>query len=295
MRLSKHHGLGNDFLVVLDQGDASADLARRLCDRHRGIGADGLISGRTAVSGEHTEAPDVVMVLRNADGGRAEMSGNGIRCLAQAVLRRRGEGSGTVTVATDAGIRCVTVEPGDGTAVSMADVDLGPARPGPAWAVDDLPAGLLRALGTSAVRAETIDLGNPHLVIEAADPAAIDLAHFGPLLEASFPHGVNVEFVGLSRRASGRGRRGGVGARRRHHRRLRDRRLRLRRGGTPLGLVGRDVTVHLPGGAVCVHLGATITLSGAVVHIADIDVPDEDDPRAIVRADVPRDVRDARV
>ena len=61
------------------------------------------------------------------------------------------------------------------------------------------------------------------------------------------------------------------------------------------GLVGRDVTVHLPGGAVCVHLGATITLSGAVVHIADIDVPDEDAPGADVRTDVPRDVRDARV
>ena len=96
-----------------------------------------------------------------------------------------------------AGIRCVTVEPGDGTAVSMAEVDLGPARPGPPWVVDDLPTGLLRALGTSAVRAETIDLGNPHLVIEAADPAAIDLAHFGPLLEASFPRGVNVEFLRL--------------------------------------------------------------------------------------------------
>src|SRR5207248_7462585 len=81
MRLSKYHGLGNDFLVLVDldgrhAGVVDGALAVRLCDRHRGVGADGLIRVSRG------EGADVVMELWNADGSRAEMSGNGIRCLA---------------------------------------------------------------------------------------------------------------------------------------------------------------------------------------------------------------------
>lgn len=300
MRLSKHHGLGNDFLVVLDQGSggavATAELARRLCDRRRGIGADGLISGRAPDTSQATATvtvttstgtaadrhdvaadvapdvvPDVTMVLRNADGSRAEMSGNGIRCLAQAVLRRRGETSGIVTIATDAGLRCVTVTARDRASVSLAEVDLGPARPGPDWD-GRVPAGLIDALGTAALRFETVDLGNPHLVIEAVDPAAVDLAHFGPLLEAAFPRGVNVEVVGpragcsdeidvvVWERGVGLTDACGTGA------------CASAAAASRWGLVGSDVTVHLPGGPVSVLLGPTLTLRGDVVHIADIEV-----------------------
>src|SRR5262245_21835303 len=85
MRLTKHHGLANDFLVLLDP-DASPPLdpalARALCARHTGIGADGIIRAVPATDGGPAR---VVMELRNADGSRAEMSGNGIRCLAQAL------------------------------------------------------------------------------------------------------------------------------------------------------------------------------------------------------------------
>ena len=183
----------------------------------------------------------------------------------------RGEVSGTVTIDTDAGLRCVTIAAGDRPSVSLAEVDLGPARPGPAWA-RQLPAGLLAALGTSTLRAETVDVGNPHLVIEAADPAVVDLAHFGPLLEAAFPRGVNVELVGprvgrldeldvaVWERGVGITEACGTGA------------CASAAAANRWGLVGRDVTVHLPGGAVAVDLGATLTLRGDVVHIADIDV-----------------------
>ena len=71
LRLTKHHGLGNDFLVLLDpDGDVrmSAALARALCDRHRGVGADGVI-----VAGPGPAGTDVSMDLRNADGGPAEI------------------------------------------------------------------------------------------------------------------------------------------------------------------------------------------------------------------------------
>ena len=91
LRLSKHHGLGNDFLIALgmDNPDLvpSAQTAHALCDRHRGIGADGVLWGLDPLD----PANDLSMVLHNADGSVAEISGNGIRCLGQAVLRHRGE------------------------------------------------------------------------------------------------------------------------------------------------------------------------------------------------------------
>ena len=83
--LTKHHGAGNDFLVLLDLGDVvslSPDEVRWLCDRHRGIGADGLITV-TGPSG----GGEVTMHLANQDGSIAEISGNGLRCVVHEVVR----------------------------------------------------------------------------------------------------------------------------------------------------------------------------------------------------------------
>ena len=83
--LHKHHGLGNDFLVAFNPQVADLPgFARRVCDRRRGIGADGLLVATEA------EGYTAQMVLYNADGSVAEMSGNGIRCFAQAVATRHG-------------------------------------------------------------------------------------------------------------------------------------------------------------------------------------------------------------
>src|SRR5579885_265720 len=102
LHLTKHHGLGNDFLVLLDPpaGLDAAGLARRVCDRRRGIGADGLLLAQPGAGGA-----DVTMELRNADGGRAEMSGNGIRCFAQAVWDAGLSSKSPLEIATDAGVR----------------------------------------------------------------------------------------------------------------------------------------------------------------------------------------------
>ena len=84
LRLTKHEGWGNDFLVLADEADATPvtpELARRVCDRRFGIGADGLLHLR------RPEQADLGMALHNADGSPAEMSGNGLRCLVQAALR----------------------------------------------------------------------------------------------------------------------------------------------------------------------------------------------------------------
>ena len=105
-RLSKHHGLGNDFLVWVDGNvERGGSLAQTWCDRRRGIGADGLLIA-------HTDGPGRWrMVLFNADGSRAEMSGNGIRCLAQAVAAHRGTRHCDLVVATAAGLRPMEVRP----------------------------------------------------------------------------------------------------------------------------------------------------------------------------------------
>ena len=124
MRLTKHHGLGNDFLVTFDDVELTADLARRLCDRRRGIGADGVIAARSGVGGA-----DLEMHLRNSDGSVAAMSGNGVRCLAQAAVLRDEqplpiEGR-TLAISTAAGMRGVTVWPGADRATCQARVGMG--------------------------------------------------------------------------------------------------------------------------------------------------------------------------
>jgi diaminopimelate epimerase len=179
---SKHEGAGNDFLVVLDPDDAirlSVAQVRLLTDRRRGIGADGIIR-----VGPGRDGCDLSMQLTNADGSDAEMSGNGIRCLAQAAVDAGWVRPPRFTVATGAGTRTVeyTAGPADGWA--SARVNMGPARLGPdqAQEFDDR-------------RARTVDVGNPHLVLLGPDTAGVEVAELGPKLQAASPAGINVEWI----------------------------------------------------------------------------------------------------
>src|SRR6188472_1682851 len=108
MRLTKHHGLGNDFLVLLDHDGtrpvSPADAAA-LCDRRTGIGADGFMRATPGGGGAQID-----MELLNADGSSAEMSGNGIRCLGQAVFLAKMAPPPALTVSTDAGFRTVHLD-----------------------------------------------------------------------------------------------------------------------------------------------------------------------------------------
>jgi diaminopimelate epimerase len=180
LSLTKHHGLGNDFLVADDPelGDLEhADLARRLCDRRRGVGADGLLlignaPGRTAR-----------MTLYNADGSRAEMSGNGIRCFAQAVAMRSGSFDDQL-ITTDAGDRVVQLEATEAPATILASVDMGVVE-----RLDE-PTGWDQ-LGCHPDRPVAhLGLGNPHAVVGVDDVVDVDLATLG----AKVPH-VNLEIV----------------------------------------------------------------------------------------------------
>lgn len=180
--LTKHHGLGNDFLVC-DVAQCAAvmqwpRLAQQWCDRRQGIGADGLLLLGTLGENELT------MVLFNADGSRAEMSGNGIRCVVQAAVvaqHRRGEID--YVVHTDAGIRAVQVTTDSATHI-MASVAMGSIR------------RLEEPQGWSAIGADParpvmhLDLGNPHAVVAVDDVAEVDLLTLGKMV----PH-VNLEIV----------------------------------------------------------------------------------------------------
>jgi diaminopimelate epimerase len=177
LAFAKYQGLGNDFIIVdgRSSGAPTAALARRLCDRRRGIGADGVLT----LLPSRTKDAEVRMHIYNADGSVAEMCGNGLRC----VVRHLGKNG---AIETGAGVLRGTIE---GEAVR---VELGEAR-----IIDDaidveLEGRTLTAIGVS--------MGNPHLVLPPF-PASTDLMalarEHGPRLERHprFPQRVNVELV----------------------------------------------------------------------------------------------------
>ncbi len=181
LSLTKHHGLGNDFLVAFDEGELSGvdvpQLARHLCDRRTGIGADGLLIA--------SDAPGYAarMALYNADGTRAEMSGNGIRCFAQALAMRRGTLDAQL-IRTDAGDRQVELFPTDDPHSLRARVEMGEVSSLPE------PAGWA-ALGCHPDRPVAhLSLGNPHSVVGVDDVGVVDLAQLG----GQVPH-VNLEII----------------------------------------------------------------------------------------------------
>jgi diaminopimelate epimerase len=182
LHLTKHEAAGNDFLIIMDLADETpvgAALARWLCDRHRGVGADGVIR-----VGRGREGAPVSMHLTNADGSPAELSGNGLRCLAQAVVAAGHVQHPEFVVWTPAGLRVVRYRPAPEPGTGWATTDMGPVRLG-AEVVSPLERG----------RAVEVDAGNPHLVVECPDPARIDVAGVWRAIEAGYPGGVNVEFV----------------------------------------------------------------------------------------------------
>ena len=184
MRFFKYQGLGNDFVLLdrrEDPEEATADLARRVCDRRLGVGADGLV-----VLLPPRRGGDVRMSFRNADGSTAEMCGNGIRCLALHAWDADREKRQWV-VETDSGLRRCVVFGSRG--FEGVDAEMGPA------AID---GGLDEEMDLEGARLRItrVKTGNPHAV--TFDPVAPDArATLGPAIETHplFPDRTNVEFV----------------------------------------------------------------------------------------------------
>ena len=261
LRLTKHHGAGNDFLVVLDPDDLrplSAPEVRALCDRHRGIGADGVVR---AITGSGTAA--LAMDLRNADGGVAEMSGNGIRCLVQAAVDAGLVAPGTVAVQTLAGLRSVEYRLGPAVGLGYARVWMGHASLGAAITVDE-PEGVRWG--------QRVDMGNPHVVLFGRPVEDEALRRVGPRLEGSVPGGANVEFVWpgpapgqltlrVWERGVGETLACGTGA------------CAVAAAAHAHGEAGSRVRVHSPGGPLDVELEAGgILLAGPTQKVGDVTV-----------------------
>jgi diaminopimelate epimerase len=195
MYFAKGHGTGNDFVILPDPDghlDLSPQVVARICDRHAGLGADGILRVvRSAAAGPGAGAwagqaadqgAEWFMDYRNADGSIAEMCGNGIRVFARYLLDNDLAVGPELAVGTRAGVRVVREAAGGGLTAEM-----GAARV--------TGTGSAR-LGDRAVTGVAISVGNPHLACMVGDPVAdFDLSRPPVLGDGQFPDGANVEVL----------------------------------------------------------------------------------------------------
>lgn len=215
MRFTKMHGIGNDYVYVdcFSQAMPSnpAQLARRVSDRHCGIGSDGLILICPS------EKADARMRMFNADGSESEMCGNGIRCVAKFVYDHGLKREPRLNIETGAGVLALDLEVADGrvrrVTVNMGLPTLEAAKipvsldgVQPEGRVVDFPVASLLPVGPAEPwnksagldsRLTCVSMGNPHAVFYCEDVAAIPLENIGPKIEHSqiFPNRINVHFV----------------------------------------------------------------------------------------------------
>lgn len=202
---TKWQGCGNDFVLVdglASDSQGIAELSEKICDRHYGIGADGLILVLPS------EKADFRMRIYNADGSEAEMCGNGIRCFARFVFEKGYAKDTRFTVETGAGILTPEVLTDDLGKVQQIRVNMGK----PVLAAEDIPVSgfgrqqvvnqPISVLGQE-YKMTCVSMGNPHCVVFVEDLAALDLEKVGPLFEKHpwFPKKTNTEFVEVKDRS----------------------------------------------------------------------------------------------
>ena len=246
MNFIKMHGIGNDFIIVDGFRQAPADpaaLARRLCPRRFGVGADGLVLALPS------DVADARMRIYNADGGEPEMCGNGIRCLGKFLWDAGLVRKSPMTIETLAGVLTLQVTPGDDGLAKTLTVDMGAPRLTPAEIPVDAPSNRVEVpLDGTVARFFCVSMGNPHAVTYDLCPADDAFRRFGPMLERHplFPRRTNVEFCRLNpdggvdvrvwERGDGETLACGTGA------------CAVVVAGASLGLIPRHAVVHLPGG-----------------------------------------------
>ena len=217
MRFTKMHGLGNDYVYVNcfeEHVEDPVALAKKISDRHRGVGADGLI-----LIGP-SQTADVQMRIFNADGSEAEMCGNGIRCVAKYTYEHKlaqahgefsvpGQRSFPVSlnIETGNGILTVGLIVDNGGIVQKVCVNMGQ----PILSPRDIPVNLegdkvvsqpIEVPGQELLMT-CVSMGNPHAVFFCDDVSSIELKELGPVIErhALFPNRINVHFVQIDKPA----------------------------------------------------------------------------------------------
>jgi diaminopimelate epimerase len=182
LRFAKYHGLGNDF-VVLEVPLVGEERARRICDRRRGIGADGVLTILPP------RIPEAVarMHIYNSDGSVPEMCGNGLRCVARHLAERRPDlrRAHSFVVDTDAGPKTCEIVRGSGGEVESITIEAGPAR---------IDGEQTFAVGDEVLRATRVVVGNPHAVL-LDNPSVARAERIGPIIDKQVPGGVNVGFA----------------------------------------------------------------------------------------------------
>ena len=259
LKFTKMHGLGNDYVYVSlfkERVDDPAALARAMSDRHRGVGGDGLI----LVAPPQGADADVRMIMYNADGSRAQMCGNGIRCVAKLAYERGLARANPLRVQTDAGVLSLDLKLGADERVEAVRVDMGapildPRRIPVLLEGENVVARRI-ALGEQTLSMTCVSMGNPHAVLFALDLTRVPLAEWGPQLERHplFPERVNVHFVEAVRpdfvkmitweRGTGLTQACGTGA------------CAVCVAGVLNGLTKRAITVELPGGQLQIEWDA---------------------------------------
>ncbi len=244
---TKMHGLGNDFVVVDARArpfPLDAELARRIADRHAGVGCDQLAVIQPAEPGS---GADAALHLRNADGGEVAACGNATRCVAAKLMAETGRE--TVVLATRAGLLHARAAGEWGVAVDMG-------APGLTW--DAIPLAeeadtLALPMDAGTMREPVaVSMGNPHAVFIVPDADAIPLAQLGPVLETDplFPEGANISVAEPQTRG----------------------RIRLRGGERGAGLTRACGTAACAAAVACARMGetdreVTVLLDGGTLAI----------------------------
>lgn len=259
LRFSKYHGLGNDFVLV-DGPLMDAARARALCDRHRGVGGDGVVT----ILAPRTSGAVATMHIYNPDGSVAEMCGNAIRCLATHLAATRGAPDAQL-IDTGAGPKRCTLHRGAGGRIEAVSVEMGPAR------VEGEQDFEVAGERLHAVR---VNMGNPHAVLFDR-PTRERAGAVGPRIEQSVAGGVNVGFArpgpgGIDlvvwERGAGLTDACGTGA-------CAAAVAAVRAGAAK---AGTPIEVRLPGGALLVTVAPDlvgVTMRGPTEHVFDGEVP----------------------
>ncbi|NIV39418.1 MAG: diaminopimelate epimerase [Anaerolineae bacterium] len=269
MGFAKYHALGNDYIVIKPTclaGELTSDQVQRICDRHYGVGADGILLG------PHPDPEaDFGLRLYNPDGGEFEKSGNGLRIFSRYLWDRGLVGTEPFTISTPGGmVRSQVYERGRSVTIEMGTISFDsreiPVR-GPAREVLNETI----AFGDQRLRYSAATIGNPHCIVLCDHVSARVAQELGPLIEtdARFPNRTNVQFMSVL----DRGRiqieiwERGVG-------------YTLASGSSScaaaavahrLGLCDPQVKVQMPGGEIGISIGGdgTITMDGPVTKICE--------------------------
>ena len=283
LRFTKMHGCGNDFIVVNDLAsdwDFDEEAVQLLCDRHFGIGADGLILVRNPSDPQ----ADFFMLYTNADGSLAEMCGNGVRVFAKYLADAGLVSEDHVAVQTLGGIKRIDIIRDETGAFSLARVDMG----APVLDAADIPTTLhgdpvvdaIVSTMAGDVLVTCVSMGNPHAIVWVDDVEVAPVTTVGPLVETApvFPRKTNVEFahmVGADRirlrvweRGVGETLACGTGA------------CATLVAASLTGRTGRSATIELPGGDLEIEWGqddrVRMTGPAETVFSGVWSIPDEE-------------------